>query len=71
MVGQIAYYKKTLKVGKDCRDTGLGWILKKLRLTFMRENDGVSAAFHKEDEQQFPSYLDKKSKEFLVVKTQL
>ena len=31
MVGEISYYKMTLKVGMDCRDTGLGWVLKKLR----------------------------------------
>jgi hypothetical protein len=31
MVGEVSYYKASLKIGIDCRDTGLGWILKKLR----------------------------------------
>ena len=31
MIGQISYYKNSLKIGVDCRDSGLGWILKKLR----------------------------------------
>lgn len=30
MVGEVAYYKMSLRVGLDCRDTGLGWILKRL-----------------------------------------
>jgi hypothetical protein len=40
MVGEISYYKMTLRVGMDCRDTGMGWILKKLRaLLVCREKD--------------------------------
>lgn len=31
MVGEVAYYKMSLRIGLDCRDTGLGWILKRLR----------------------------------------
>lgn len=30
MVGEVAYYKMSLRVGLDCRDSGLGWILKRL-----------------------------------------
>ncbi len=31
MAGEICFYKTSLKIGMDCRDNGLGWILKKLR----------------------------------------
>lgn len=39
MVGEISYYKMSLKVGMDCRDTGLGWILKKLRALLVTNRD--------------------------------
>ncbi len=38
MVGQISYYKTSLKLGMDCRDTGLGWILKKLRALIVNKD---------------------------------
>lgn len=31
LVGELSYYKMTLKVGVDCRDSGLGWVLRKLK----------------------------------------
>lgn len=31
MVAEMSYFKQSLKVGVDCRDSGLGWVLKKLR----------------------------------------
>ena len=70
MVGEISFYKMSLRVGMDCRDTGLGWILKKLRaLLVNREKDQIPAlngpstvASNKEEEYEFPLYLDKKSK---------
>ncbi len=75
MVGEISYYKMTLKIGMDCRDTGLGWVLKKLQSLLLntREKDSQSSSLtpHKEEEYEFPLYLDKKSKEFLILKTHL
>jgi hypothetical protein len=77
MVGEISYYKMTLKVGMDCRDTGLGWVLKKLGTLLVKNKDkdptqlSSSHSVHKEEEYEFPMYLDKKSKEFLIVKTHL
>jgi hypothetical protein len=77
MVGEISYYKITLKVGMDCRDTGLGWVLKKLRALLINTRDKDSTqqtsshSAHNEEEYEFPLYLDKKSKEFLIVKTHL
>lgn len=79
MVGEITYYKMTLKIGMDCRDTGLGWVLKKLRaLLVTRDQDNsqlLQGQYHsppsKEEEYEFPTYLDKKSKEFLILKTHL
>lgn len=31
LVGELSYYKMTLKVGVDCRDSGLGWVLRRLK----------------------------------------
>ena len=39
MVGEISYFKMTLKVGMDCKDTGLGWVLKKLRALLVNTRD--------------------------------
>jgi len=30
-VGEGSYYRMSLKVGMDCRDSGLGWVLKSLK----------------------------------------
>ncbi len=54
-----SYYKISLKNGVDCRESGLGWIIKKLQV---KEEDI--------NEIQFPLYLDKKSRQYLVSKTQ-
>jgi hypothetical protein len=82
MVGEISYYKLSLKIGMDCRDSGLGWILKKLRSLINGDKDisnnstftpsqlasiganqpcGNNAPI-KDEEYEFPLYLDKKSK---------
>ena len=74
MLGEISYYKQSLKIGMDCRDTGLGWIIKKLNSLIVTSN---STQPHKDPlnpvindhEYEFPQFLDKKSKEFLVLKT--
>jgi len=31
LVGEGSYYRMSLRVGMDCRDSGLGWVLKGLR----------------------------------------
>jgi hypothetical protein len=31
MIGEVCFYKTSLKLGMDVRDNGLGWILRKLR----------------------------------------
>ncbi len=41
MVGEISYYKMSLKVGMDCRDTGLGWILKKLKALLIKGHKDI------------------------------
>lgn len=74
MLGEISYYKQSLKIGMDCRDTGLGWIIRKLNSLIVTSN---STQPHKDPlnpvindhEYEFPQFLDKKSKEFLVLKT--
>lgn len=44
MVGEISYYKTSLKIGIDCRDSGLGWILKRLRSLLGGGNVGISGS---------------------------
>lgn len=57
VLAEIAYYKISLKFGIDCRETGLVWIIKRLGL---QESD-IQVA-------EFPTYLDKKSKLYLINK---
>jgi hypothetical protein len=56
---ETVYYRTSLKSGLDCRDTGLVWVIKKLGL---REEDLPHI--------EFPEYLDKKSKLYLLLKAQ-
>lgn len=58
LIGEKTYYKITLKNGTDCRESGLGWVIKKLQI---KEED-----FNNYD---YPTYLDKKSKMFLIQKS--
>lgn len=48
MIGEISFYKTSLKIGIDCRDSGLGWILKKLR-SLLGGNAGSSSNAEKEN----------------------
>lgn len=36
----MCYYKQSLKVGVDCRDSGLGWVLKKLKGVVGQDGNG-------------------------------
>lgn len=50
----------SLKNGSDCRETGLGWILKELKKTNFNNLENL----------EFPTYFDKKSKQFLISKAE-
>lgn len=52
MVGEISYYKTSLKIGVDCRDSGLGWILKRLRSLLGGGNVGSSGSRETEKEKE-------------------
>jgi UDP-glucose 6-dehydrogenase len=51
------YYKLILKNGTDVRESGLVWVIQKLEV---RENDM--------SQYEFPAYLDKKGRQFLIQK---
>ena len=55
LVAEKTYYLTSLKKGVDCRDAGLVWVIRKLGFT---EADLPHI--------EFPEYLDKKSKSYLL-----
>lgn len=59
MQAENLYFKVTLKNGADVRETGLVWVVQKLE---MKESDM--------SHYEFPSYLDKKSRYFLILKAE-
>ncbi len=54
------YFTISLKNGVDCRESGLSWVIKKL----------IAMKFPLEI-LEFPSYLDKKSKAYILKKVEL
>lgn len=57
MVAEKVYYKISLKNGTDVRESGLGWIIKKLQI-----KEGDMSHY------EYPQYMDKKSRVFLIQK---
>jgi len=53
------YFQLTLKNGSDVRETGLVWVIEKLEI----KESGMS-------HYEFPAYLDKRGKHFLLQKAQ-
>ena len=58
MQAEQIYYKNTLKNGSDVRESGLAWVIKKLNI----KEDDMSHF-------EFPNYLDRKSRFFLIQRT--
>jgi hypothetical protein len=57
ILAEKTYYKISLKIGNDVRESGLVWIIKNLHI---KEKDMNSY--------EFPEYLDPKSRLFLIQK---
>ena len=57
LMAENLYFRISLKNGIDCRDSGLVWIIKKLKT----QEPDLSTC-------EFPNYLDKKSRAYLMNK---
>ena len=59
MQAEHLYYRLVLRNGTDVRENGLIWVIKKLEI---REKEM--------GQYEFPAYLDKRGRHFLIQKTQ-